>query len=76
MRTEHHSGEEWLSATELGEWLGIGRSKAYALLREEIPAHRIGKSTLRVRRDDVEAWLQSNRHPNRASDNPERKFPS
>jgi hypothetical protein len=21
MRTEHHSGEEWLSATELGEWL-------------------------------------------------------
>ena len=64
MRTEHHSGdEEWLSATELGEWLGIGRSKAYALLREEIPAHRIGKSILRVRRDDVEAWLQSNRHP-------------
>ena len=64
MRTEHHSGkEEWLSATELGEWLGIGRSKAYALLREEIPAHRIGKSTLRVRRDDVEAWLQSNRRP-------------
>jgi excisionase family DNA binding protein len=63
MRTEHHSGEEWLSATELGEWLRIGRSKAYALLREEIPAHRIGKSTLRVRRDDVEAWLQSNRDP-------------
>jgi hypothetical protein len=30
MRTEHHSGdEEWLSATELGEWLGIWRSKAY-----------------------------------------------
>jgi excisionase family DNA binding protein len=64
MRTEHHSGdEEWLSATELGEWLGIGRSKAYALLRDEIPAHRIGRSTLRVRRDDVEAWLQSNRRP-------------
>jgi excisionase family DNA binding protein len=63
MITEHHSGEEWLSATELGEWLGIGRSKAYAVLREEIPAHRIGRSTLRVRRDDVEAWLQSNRHP-------------
>ncbi len=66
MRTEHHSAdEEWLSATELGKWLGIGPSKAYALLREEIPAHRIGKSTLRVRRDDVEAWLQSNRHPQR-----------
>jgi excisionase family DNA binding protein len=64
MRTEHYSGdEEWLSATELGEWLGIGRSKAYALLRDEIPAHRIGRSTLRVRRDDVEAWLQSNRRP-------------
>jgi excisionase family DNA binding protein len=64
MRTEDHSGdEEWLSATELGEWLGIGRSKVYALLRDEIPAHRIGKSTLRVRRDDVEVWLQSNRRP-------------
>jgi excisionase family DNA binding protein len=63
MRTEHPSDEEWLSATELGEWLGIGRSKAYALLRDEIPAHRIGRSTLRVRRDDVEAWLQRNRRP-------------
>ena len=63
MRTEHHTDEEWLSATELGEWLGIVRSKAYALLCDEIPAHRIGRSTLRVRRDDVEAWLQSNRRP-------------
>ena len=33
MRTEHHSGEEWLSATELGEWLGIGRSKASGMVR-------------------------------------------
>jgi excisionase family DNA binding protein len=64
VRTEHHSGdEEWLSVTELGESLGIGRSKAYTLLRDEISARRIGKSTLRVRRDDVEAWLQSNRYP-------------
>jgi hypothetical protein len=63
MRTEHHSDEEWLSATELGEWLGIVRSKAHALLRDEILAHRIGRSTLRVRRYDVEAWLQSNRYP-------------
>jgi hypothetical protein len=50
MRTEHHSGEEWLSATELGEWLGIGRSKAYALLREEIPPWKLSRPSSGMRR--------------------------
>ena len=50
MRTEHHSGEEWLSATELGEWLGIGRTKAYALFREEIPPWKLSRPSSGMRR--------------------------
>jgi len=65
MRTEEHQSSEWLSATELGQWLGLGRTKTYTLLREEIPSYRIGGRTLRVRREDIEAWLQGNRHSHR-----------
>ena len=50
MRTEHHSGEEWLSATELGEWLGIRRSRAYASLREEIPPWKLSRPSSGMRR--------------------------
>ena len=62
MRTQEHQGGEWLSPTELGLWLGVGRTKTYTLLRDEIPSYRIGSRTLRVRREDIEAWLRTNRH--------------
>jgi putative molybdopterin biosynthesis protein len=54
--------EEWLTIEELGRWLRLGRSKTYELIwNGEIPAYRIGR-VLRIRRRDVEAWLESNRY--------------
>ena len=50
--------EEWFTLAELGAWLKIGRITAYKLIQERrIPAYRIGRAT-RVRRRDVERWLE------------------
>lgn len=50
--------DEWFTLAELGDWLKISRTTAYRLVRERcIPAYRIGRST-RVRRRDVERWLE------------------
>lgn len=44
---------------EVAEMLGIGRSKAYDLIRAgDIPAVRVG-SSLRVRGEDVLAYVES-----------------
>ncbi len=50
--------DEWFTLAELGDWLKISRTTAYRLIRERrIPAYRIGRAT-RVRRHDVERWLE------------------
>lgn len=50
--------DDWLTLAELAEWLKVGRSTAYGLVRKRhIPAHRIGRA-IRVRRRDVEGWLE------------------
>ncbi len=50
--------DEWFTLAELGDWLKISRTTAYRLIRERyIPAYRIGRAT-RVRRRDVERWLE------------------
>jgi excisionase family DNA binding protein len=52
------ASEDWFTIAELGNWLKVGRTTAYKLLREgHIPAYRIGRAT-RVRRRDVEQWLE------------------
>ncbi len=56
---ETKSGE-WLTPSQLRAWLQLGRSTIYTLLREELPAYRLGK-VLRVRRQDVERWLENNK---------------
>lgn len=54
---------EWMSPSELQEWLGLGRSKTYEVLNEEIPSYRIGRK-IKVRHQDVEQWLESHKsHP-------------
>ena len=54
--------QEWFSADGLVRWLGIGRTKTYEMLSSgEIPSYRIGR-LLRIRRQDVEAWLERNRY--------------
>jgi excisionase family DNA binding protein len=50
--------KDWFTITELGSWLRVSRTTVYKLLRERhIPAYRIGRAT-RVRRRDVERWLE------------------
>ncbi len=58
VRTE----KEWFTTDELIRWLGLGRTKTYELLRSgEIPSYKIGR-VRRIRRKDVEAWLERNRY--------------
>lgn len=53
--------KEWYSPDELWRWLGLGRTKTYELLQSgEIPSHKIGR-VRRIRRQDIEAWLERNR---------------
>jgi len=55
--------KEWFTTDELIRWLGIGRTKTYELLRTgEIPSYKIGR-VRRIRRRDVEAWLERNKYP-------------
>lgn len=50
--------DEWFTLAEQGDWLKVSRTTAYKLVRErDIPAYRIGRAT-RVRRSDVERWLE------------------
>jgi excisionase family DNA binding protein len=49
---------EWFTTDQLIRWLGLGRTKTYEMLRSgEIPSYKIG----RIRRRDVEVWLERNR---------------
>jgi excisionase family DNA binding protein len=59
---EARSEKEWFTPEELVRWLGLGRTKVYELLRSgEIPSYMIGR-VRRIRRRDVEAWLDRNRY--------------
>jgi excisionase family DNA binding protein len=70
MAAKHNRGEttsskfgEFLSPSELQDLLGVGKSTVYALLQTQLPTHKIGRIR-RVRREDLETWLSSNRcHP-------------
>ena len=56
------STKEWLSVADLCQLLGIGRTLAYQLVAEHtIPAVRVGRA-IRVRKADVEQWLEENRY--------------
>jgi excisionase family DNA binding protein len=53
--------KEWFTTDELVRWLGLGRTKTYEMLRSgEIPSYKIGR-VRRIRRQDVEVWLEKNR---------------
>jgi excisionase family DNA binding protein len=52
---------EWFTVADLAVWLKVSRTIAYQLVSSrEIPSYRIGRS-IRVRRKDVERWLEGNR---------------
>lgn len=55
-----------LTSSELQAWLGLGRTKVFALLNTPIshggiPNYRIGRRII-IRRRDVENWLEQNRY--------------
>ena len=53
--------KEWFTTDELVRWLGLGRTKTYEMLRSgEIPSYKIGRIR-RIRRQDIEAWLERNK---------------
>jgi excisionase family DNA binding protein len=52
---------EWFSAEELRRWLGLGKTKTQELLQSgRIPSYRIDK-VRRIRRADIEHFLEQNR---------------
>jgi excisionase family DNA binding protein len=58
-------GEQLLSIPQLCQELGMGRSWLYRRLRSgEIPSIRLGRS-IKVRRDELEEYLQSHHYPTR-----------
>ena len=53
--------KEWFTPDELVRWLGLGRTKTYEMLRSgEIPSYKSGRIR-RIRRPDVEEWLEQNK---------------
>jgi excisionase family DNA binding protein len=55
-----------LTSGELQSWLGLGRTKIFALLNDPdpdrgIPNIRVGRRII-IRRQDVEDWLERNRY--------------
>jgi putative molybdopterin biosynthesis protein len=55
------SGEDLLTVEQVQNILQTGRTFTYSLIRSgELPSYRVGR-LLRIRRRDVERWLEDNR---------------
>lgn len=53
--------DEWISTDQAAEYLGMGKTKLYALTREgKIPAKRVGKKWV-YERQALAAWVRSSR---------------
>lgn len=53
-------GDRFLAPDEVAQLLGIGRTKVYELLDQEIPNYRVGRCR-RVRLSDLLEWLEQHR---------------
>ena len=62
---EQRGGVQLLSIPQLCQELGMGKSWIYRRLRRgEIPSVRLGR-TIKVRRDELEQYLESHHYPER-----------
>ena len=60
---QQRAGVQLLSIPQVCQELGMGKSWIYRRLRSgEIPSIRLGRS-IKVRRDELEEYLQSHRYP-------------
>ena len=65
-RPQESKGLNLLSIPELCQELGMGKSWVYRRLRSgEIPSVRLGR-TIKVRRDELEEYLERHHYPTRA----------
>jgi excisionase family DNA binding protein len=63
---EQHRGVQLLSIPQLCQELGMGKSWIYRRLRSgEIPSIRLGRS-IKVRRDELEQYLERHHYPGRS----------
>jgi excisionase family DNA binding protein len=57
-KIQNHSDRQIMDIKELSEYLGIGKSKIYSLIRtKKIPASKIGRQ-YRFSKDIVDSWLR------------------
>jgi excisionase family DNA binding protein len=57
-KMQNVSNKQIMDIKELSEYLGIGKSKIYSLIRmKKIPASKIGKQ-YRFSKDIVDSWLR------------------
>ena len=56
-RTTDPALKVWLRPEEAAMYLGIGRTKMYTLIRDEIPPAKVGR-TRRVRRTDLDRFME------------------
>lgn len=55
-------GKAFVSATEVAQWLGVGRSTVYRMIdREELPAFHVGPQRLVIPVESVHEYLSANR---------------
>ena len=65
---EQRGGVQLLSIAQLCQELGMGKSWIYRRLRSgELPSVRLGR-TIKVRREELEEYLQSHHYPERAQE--------
>lgn len=58
MENKNSSNKQIMDIKELSEYLGIGKSKIYSLIRmKKIPASKIGRQ-YRFSKDVVDSWLK------------------
>jgi excisionase family DNA binding protein len=66
-KEEPRGGLQLLSIAQLCQEIGMGKSWVYRRLRSgEIPSVRLGRS-IKVRRDELEQYLQQHHYPARSS---------
>ena len=72
---EQRGGVQLLSIPQLCQELGMGKSWIYRRLRSgEIPSVRLGRS-IKVRRDELEDYLERHHYPERAQARQEEESP-
>lgn len=60
--SEQAGMNEWLKVPEVAELLRLPRTRTYELIQSgELPAVRVGRRSIRVRRDELERFLLEER---------------